>query len=93
MAAPPRTSLAHSLPIAGGGMHAFAISKSDTAALAYVTTAIYVGGTGDLVVIAAGDDPTGNGVTFKSVPVGAVIPVAAAYVLDATTATNLVGIA
>lgn len=57
---------------------------------------IYVGGTGDVVVIGLNDTTSGgNGtaVTFSAVPAGTILPVVPKRVMDATTATNLVGLA
>lgn len=65
---------------------AVAITKSDTENNAY--SAIYVGGTGNVAVVTEG----GTTVTFNAVPVGVIIPVRTQKVLDATTATNLVGL-
>lgn len=52
---------------------------------------IYVGGTGNLVVIMA-DDDTGTPVTFTSVPTGSLLPIAVRQIRAATTATNIVGL-
>lgn len=65
---------------------AVAITKSDTENNSY--SAIYVGGTGNVAVVTEG----GTTVTFNAVPVGVIIPVRTQKVLDATTATNLVGL-
>lgn len=51
--------------------------------------AIYVGGTGDLVVKGLQDTVA---VTFKAVPVGTVIAICPSRVMTATTATLLVGL-
>lgn len=77
----------------GGGLDApasygFAITKSDETDFDHYTRAIYVGGTGDVVVVWR-DDTTS---TFVGVPTGTILPVRAKRVNDATTATNLVGI-
>lgn len=64
---------------------AVAITKSDTENNAY--SAIYVGGTGDVVVVTE----AGTEVTFSAVPVGSVIPIRTQKVKAATTATLLVG--
>jgi hypothetical protein len=63
-----------------------AITKSDTANNAY--SGIYVGGTGAVAVVTEG----GTTVTFSAVPVGTVLPIRTQKVLDATTATLLVGL-
>jgi hypothetical protein len=65
---------------------ATAITKSDTASNAY--SYIYVGGTGNVVV----QTEDGQTVTFTAVPVGQYIWVRTQKVLNATTATNLVGL-
>jgi hypothetical protein len=67
---------------------AFTITKHDTNLQPAVTKAIYVGGTGDLVVETSG----GAIVTFSAVPVGAIIPIQAKRVRAATTATLLIGL-
>lgn len=67
----------------------FAVTPHDTNALTHETKAIYVGGTGNLVV--TGKD--GNDVTFNSVPAGEVLRIAATHVKSTgTTATNIVGL-
>jgi hypothetical protein len=65
---------------------AVAITKSDTENNSY--SAIYVGGTGNVAVVTE----AGTTVTFNAVPVGVIIPVRTQKVLNATTATNLVGL-
>ena len=70
-------------------MKAFAITKSDTDDFTFLVRGIYVGGTGNVVVVNA-DDTT---VTFSSVPAGAILPVQARRVNSTnTTATNMVGL-
>lgn len=69
--------------------HAFAITPDDDADLDVSTRAIYCGGDGDLAVITT----EGDSVTFVGVATGAVIPVRVRRVLEASTATNLVGLA
>jgi len=64
---------------------AASITKSDTADNSY--SGIYVGGTGNVVVVTE----AGTEVTFSSVPVGVVIPIRTQKVKAATTATLLVG--
>lgn len=67
--------------------HAVAITKSDSADLAVVSRAIYVGGAGDVKVVTLGGETT----TFVGVPAGTVLPVRAKRVLSTgTTATNMV---
>jgi len=65
---------------------ATAITKSDTASNAF--SYIYVGGQGNVVV----QTEEGQIVTFSSVPVGQYIWVRTQKVMNATTATNLVGL-
>ncbi len=70
-----------------GYKRAFPITPSDTQAVSPGCEAIYVGGTGDLVVVS-----DGTSATFKAVPVGAIIPVKAQKVMaTGTTATQIVG--
>lgn len=63
---------------------------SDTTGI--TTRGIYVGGTGDVKI----DDASGNnGVVFKSVPTGTVLPVMATKIYatsNGTSATNLVAL-
>lgn len=66
----------------------FSISPHATDPLPQVVRAIYVGGTGDLVV--RGLDDTAD-VTFKAVPVGVTIVGQFTHVRNTTTATLLVG--
>jgi len=71
----------------------FAIAPSDTAALPYLTRAIYVGGTGDVTVYLKWDAGSNGPVTFTAVPAGTTLPVRARAVLyTGTSATNLVGL-
>lgn len=66
-----------------------AVTPSDSADLANVTRAIYVGGAGAIAVVS----PTGQTVTFSAVPVGTLLPIRAARVkATGTTATNLVAL-
>lgn len=66
---------------------AAAITPSDTVANAF--SSIYVGVTGDVAVVPAGQD---NAVTFKAVPVG-ILPVACTKVMATnTTASSLLGL-
>lgn len=68
-----------------------AITPSDTTDLDRYAKALYVGVSGDVKVLAAGDDDAG-GVTFKSHPIG-YLPVRVRRVLaTGTTATNLVAL-
>lgn len=67
---------------------AFEITPSDVD-LAVPTKAIYVGGMGNVVVVAVQSD---SAVTFASVPAGTILPVRAKRVTSATTATDLVGL-
>lgn len=68
---------------------AFAVTASDVTVFPYPTRALYVGGTGDIVVTMAG-----TAITFKSVPVG-LLRIACTQVKaagGATTATNILGL-
>jgi len=62
-----------------------AVTKSDSTVVAF--DAVYVGGTGDLVVTT----PAGTVLTFSAVPAGSIIPIRCNRVMAATTATLMVG--
>ena len=65
-----------------------AVTKSDSTLLAR-TAALYVGGTGDVVVqFIAG----GTSVTFKAVPAGTVLRIAVVRVMAATGASDVVAL-
>ena len=74
----------------GPARHMFAITPDDVAEFEYLSTGIYVGGSGDVVVI---DPDSGAAVTFFAVPAGTILPIRVARVMTATTATNLTGMA
>jgi len=71
-----------------------AITPADATAIGPFL-ALYVGGAGDVTVVMRNGDGAGGvtPVTFKSVPVGTILPIAIQGVnATATTATNLVGL-
>ena len=68
---------------------AVAITPHDSNDLAFVTRAIYVGGSGDLSLVMR----SGDTVTLSDVPAGTLLPIRVSRVLTATTATNVVGLA
>lgn len=69
---------------------AVAITPDDTDPLTGGITALYVGGTGDVVLRAV---DSGADVTFSAVPAGAILPVRASHVrATGTTATDIVGL-
>ena len=71
------------------GASAIEITPSDSVLLARVSRAIYVGGSGNLVVeMLGGQTP----ITFVGVSAGCVLPIRVTKVLAATTATNLVAL-
>jgi len=70
-------------------MDCFAITKHDSTDFTYMVRGIYVGVTGDVVVVT----PSGAAITFKAVPAGAILPVKAKRVNStSTTATDMVGL-
>ncbi len=84
-----------------GPMHnAFAVTPSDNLPLTAVPRGLYIGGTGDVTVVLRGDPINGVSpatgvttvpVTYKAVPAGTLLPIAATYVkATGTTATNIV---
>lgn len=66
-----------------------AITPDDDTDLGTVSRAIYVGGAGDVVVNMKGGSAS---VTFKAVPVGAILPIRVTRVLEDTTATFLINL-
>jgi hypothetical protein len=79
-------------PVNQGGMEApafFAASVTPGSdALPSPSRALYVGGTGNVVVTMLG----GGDVTFTAVPAGAILPIRVSHVLAATTATGIVSL-
>lgn len=74
------------------GLSFFSITPNDGADLPAPTRGIYVGGAGDIVVVGLNDPTSTGAVTFKAVPVGTILPIAAKRVkLTGTSATLLVG--
>lgn len=70
---------------------AFSITPHDTNLLSNLTRGIYVGGSGDIVLVMADDGDTS--VTFFGAVAGTLLPIRVARVLaTGTTATNLVGV-
>jgi hypothetical protein len=75
----------------GPGRRAASVTPSDASDLSSYARGLYVGGTGDLVVIPVGN-ADGAPVTFKAHPIG-YMPVAVRRVLaTGTTATNILAI-
>ncbi len=71
--------------------HAQAVTPSDTVDLNKVTSAIYVGVTGDVALILA-NDPDVAPVVFKACPVGLMQVQARRVMATGTTATNIVAL-
>jgi hypothetical protein len=68
---------------------AYAITTSDSVNFSSPFRSIYVGGSGNIVVVT----PSGTAITFNGALAGTVIPVAGLRVnTTSTTATNLVGL-
>jgi len=69
--------------------HAAAITPSDTDNVPNAPVSVYVGGTGNVVVVTS----RGDTVTFTGVPAGTILPVQVRQVKSTnTTATSLVAI-
>lgn len=76
-------------PPPGPCRHAAAVAPNDGADLGNVTRRLYVGGTGDLVVVTA----AGETATCRAVPAGTVLDIAVARVkATGTTATLIVAL-
>lgn len=68
----------------------FAVTPHDSNALATTPRALYIGGSGNLVVILAGDSVA---VTFSNVVAGTILPIRANIVKStSTTATGIVAL-
>lgn len=66
----------------------FAITTSDTVNFNFIVRAIYVGVTGNVVIVR----PDGTPITFTAVPAGAILPVNAIRVNTTnTTASSMIG--
>jgi len=70
------------------GANAIAITPSDSTNLDRTSRAIYIGGSGNLVVEMVG----GQTVTFTGVSAGCLLPIRVNKVRTSTTATNLVAL-
>lgn len=69
------------------------ITPSDTADLADTPKGIYVGGGGDLALVATGAPVNAAAVVFRNLPSGALLPVRARRIAaTGTTATDLVAL-
>ena len=68
---------------------AFAVTKSDSTVIQ--ARGLYVGGTGDVVVIMEGDGGA-TSITFTAVPVGTILPIRVTKVMNATSATFIIGL-
>ncbi|MCD8568181.1 MAG: hypothetical protein LRY50_07500 [Geovibrio sp.] len=67
-----------------------AITTSNTVDLPFIASAIYVGGAGNISILAQDDETP---VTFTAVPVGTILPIRAKRVFQTgTTATLLVAL-
>jgi hypothetical protein len=72
-----------------GYKNAAAVTPNDNTDLTNQARALYIGGTGNLVIT----PPIGGNVTFVAVPVGTLLPIQANRVLaTGTTATNIVAL-
>ena len=66
-----------------------AVTKSDTANLPFRCRGIYVGGTGDVIVLA---QDMVTSVTFTAVPAGTLLPIRTSRVMNGSTATAMVAL-
>lgn len=74
----------------GPATSAVAITISDTTSYSPPFRGVYVGGTGNLAVLMAGDTVA---VTFQAVPAGSLLPICVSKILSTgTTATLIVGV-
>jgi hypothetical protein len=86
----PDTFATHAAGLDSPAFDAAAVTPHDTNDLAFTARALYVGTGGDVVAILKGDAAS---VTFRNVPAGTVLPVAAKRVLaTGTTAANMLAL-
>lgn len=69
-----------------GAYRAVAVTKSDATILP-ATRGLYIGGTGDVAVIMAGDTAA---VTFSAAPVGVILPLQVTKVMSTNTTATLI---
>ena len=74
--------------ITGPANSGFTITPNDATELPEITRAIYIGNGGNLSV----EMNKGGTLEFVNVPSGSLMPIRAKKVLEATTATSLIGI-
>ena len=73
--------------------NAVAVTKSDTIDLDLYAKALYIGVTGDVAIVTAGDRTSaGTAVTFTAVPVGILAVQVRRVMSTNTTATNIVAL-
>lgn len=71
-------------------VHLFAITPSDTMVFPTATRGLWIGGAGNVAIVALSD--TGSPVTLTAVPAGTLLQIAAQQVMaTGTTATDIVG--
>jgi hypothetical protein len=68
---------------------AVAVTKSDDTVYDPPLQSLWIGGTGNVAVIPAGQDDV---VTFTAVGDGVLLPIAVSKVMAATSATNIIGL-
>lgn len=85
--------MAAGIPRTGGSEPSsdpFAVVLSDTVDITRVAKALYVGGAGNIALIAEDSNTT---VTFSNVPSGFILPIRVRRILvTGTTATNILGL-
>lgn len=78
--------------------HAAVLTKSDTADCPFYSTGLYIGGTGDVAVVMAGDHIPGMtaaqasavAVKFSAVPVGVFLPLRIGRLMSTGTTATLI---
>jgi hypothetical protein len=86
----PDTFANHGAGLESPAFDAAAVTPHDTNDLTFTARALYVGTGGDVAAILKGDAAA---VTFKNVPAGSILPVAAKRVLaTGTTAANILAL-
>lgn len=74
------------------GLNAVAVTPDDDADLQPSARALWIGSTGNLEVVMAGEVDSSTTVVFNNIPAGVWMPIQVRRVMEATTASNIVAV-